>query len=119
EGLGDPVRQRPVQAPDRQVEEDLRPEPTRHTGQLEVSDGRRDLLCQVRPLPGEPVLVGPAEMAVGAGGLVDGPPQVEVVDDRSRPEVEELLDERLQLLGVDPGGARSSRDTETGWQTPM
>src|SRR5437016_1189521 len=71
----------------------------------EVCDRRRDLLGPVDALPGEGVLVGAAEVAVGAGRLVDRAPEVEVVDDRRRPEVEELLDERLQLLGVHPGGA--------------
>ncbi len=54
----------------------------------------------VRSLPGEVVVVA-AEVAVGRGLRVDRSPQVEVAQDRSRPEVEVLDDEvRMRATGI-------------------
>src|SRR6186997_1201424 len=58
-------------------------------------------VCLVRALPREVVVV-PAEMPVGGRLRVDRALEVEVADDRARPEVEVLLDELLDLGDRNP-----------------
>src|SRR5438105_4887369 len=61
------------------------------------SHGARERRRQVEPLPGQ-VEIRPAEMAVRRGLAIDGSAQVEPLDDRPRPEVEVLGDERPDAL---------------------
>src|SRR5439155_17297787 len=58
----------------------------------------------VRSLPRQ-VEIGPAEVAVGGRLAIDGPEELEGVDDRGRPQVEMPLDDRLDPLVRDPSGA--------------
>ena len=63
----------------------------RDLGRRKAGFGREERRL-VGPLPGQ-VEVGPPEVAVGRGLLVDRPAQVEGRDDRRRPQVEMALDE--------------------------
>src|SRR2546423_7803168 len=82
------------------------------TGLLLQAEGALDVVELGGPLPGE-LLLGAAEVAVGGGALVDGLAQVEVADDGSRAQVEDLLHCRADLAGVDrlgPEGLDHHRD---------
>ena len=57
----------------------------------------------------EPILRRAAEMAVGGGGLVDRPLQVERLDDPGGPEIEQLAQRRRQLLVRAPRRCRKCR----------
>ena len=61
-------------------------------------------------LPGkEPVMRHAAEMAIGGGGLVNRPLQVERLDDSGGPEIEQLAQRRRQLLCRAPRPCRKCR----------
>src|SRR5215469_8105430 len=76
-------------------------------------DGAAQLLRAVGALPGE-VGLGPAEVAVGGGLAVNGAQQVEAVDDRLRPEVEDPGDRVLDLLHRDLLGAEALHEEPDG-----
>src|SRR5438067_13342739 len=69
-------------------------------GERLLPEPRRGAQCLglVRPLPGE-VAVLAAEVAVRGGLRVDRPEQVEVAQDRRRPEGEVLSDQALAPAG--------------------
>src|SRR5688500_7435382 len=69
--------------------------------------GLGEVVGLVGPLPGEcaVLLRGPAEVAVAGGGLVDGPEQVQVLDDPAGGEREVLLDELGDVVLVHQGRA--------------
>jgi hypothetical protein len=72
----------------------LPPPPSRSSAQAFA--GRLELQ-NLRRLPKE-LLVVAAEVTVGGGLLVDGPLELEVPDDATRPEVEVLLEDLDELL---------------------
>ena len=69
---------------------------------------RRSVVHPRGRLPGE-LLVGAPEVAVGGGPPVDRPAQVEVADDRRRPQVEQLVDGRRDPRRGRPSRCRRSR----------
>src|SRR5438067_13535254 len=74
------------------------------TGLRLKPEGALDVVELGGALPGELLLRAP-EVAVGGRALVDGLAQVEVADDRRRPEVEHVLHGGRDLLRVDGLGA--------------
>src|SRR5262245_52131551 len=84
------------------------------TGSGSAGDERRHFAGQagrgaqlggaVGALPGEARLVA-TEVAVGRGGAIDRPPQVERLDDAARREWERLAHDLLDLRLLDDGGA--------------
>src|SRR5438552_2685408 len=64
------------------------------------AEGALDVVDLGGALPGE-LLLGAPEVAVGGRALVDGLAQVEVADDRRRPQVDDLLHGAADLQRVD------------------
>src|SRR2546425_10682548 len=62
------------------------------------------LLGAVGSLPNE-LLLASAEMTVRRGAAINGPPEVEVFDDFSRTEAEDVANDPLELRGVHPRGS--------------
>src|SRR5579885_2890463 len=63
-------------------------------------DGALERFDFIQPLPGG-VNVCAAKVAVGSGGLVDGAPQVEALNDACRAQVEMLADQSDQFFVAD------------------
>src|SRR5690606_21459692 len=82
------------------------PSSSKACGRSEVLDPVGPLPCEEHELPvGGGLGVGlPTEMSVRGGGPEHGPPQPERLDDRRRPEVEDLPDGGLDPLRWYPGG---------------
>src|SRR4051812_13657475 len=73
--------------------------------QAELQTERRlEVVELVGDLPRE-LLVGPPEVTVGGGALVDGPAQVEVANDGRGAQVEDVLHGLLDAARVDGFGA--------------
>src|SRR5205807_5652310 len=70
------------------------------SGRLRKTRSRAQRVGLVGALPRE-VAVFAAEVAVRRGVRVDRPPQIEIAEDRRRPQVEVLADERLDLRNGD------------------
>jgi hypothetical protein len=69
-------------------------------------------------LPGE-LRLGAAEVAVGRGLLVDGPAQVQALDNALGREREVLADQLGELGFAQLAGAEGFDEDETGSATPM
>src|SRR6266511_3059587 len=73
--------------------------PARASGRERLLEGAAKLVDPVGLFPGEALA---PEVPVGGRLPVDGAPEVEVVDDRRRPEVEQVLHDSDQARGIHP-----------------